>query len=131
MVNHKRVVVAAANKLTVSVGGEDQEVVLVDNCHFGRNMQRTLDVFKKAGLIYKSNKEGCRTRGQGFIDQNGVYMDRGEALEVAKASGQPINKEFILPSEHSGYEGGNLDSSCIRHFEEDTPFVDYLGDGDE
>lgn len=25
---------------------------------------------------------------QGFIDQNGVFMDRREALEVAKAAGQ-------------------------------------------
>ena len=45
--------------------------------------------------ILAIGKDKCRpVEGyQGFIDQFGVFMDRSEALEVAKNSGQPLDME--------------------------------------
>lgn len=45
------------------------------------------DVIRKLPDLVKN------TRIQGFIDQFGVFMDRTEALEVAKAAGQNVDME--------------------------------------
>lgn len=74
----QRRVVCAANKYESKLGGKS--MVFVGVRHFcpvmRQNMQPHCD-----HLIRQSEV-------QGFIDQFGVFMDRKEALEVAKSAGQ-------------------------------------------
>lgn len=44
------------------------------------------------GVVYKI-KVRTKDAEQGFINQWGVFLDRVEALVVAKASGQPLDME--------------------------------------
>lgn len=53
--------------------------------HFDMTMHAQLAILKRADPNLDKKWE------QGFIDQFGVFMDRTEAMVVAKASGQPIN----------------------------------------
>lgn len=114
----KHMISCAANVVDVSKDGKHlKTLVLPDNCHFGRNIQVIMKFLREEGYTVKANKDGL-DRGQGFIDESGVYMGRGEAYTVAKESGQPFNDEHILPE-------NKLDSSCIRHFPADCDLKDY------
>ncbi|CAH9012532.1 conserved hypothetical protein [Vibrio phage 496E54-1] len=109
----KNTIVAAANIMRVtSREGVTREITLVDNCHFGRNMQEIVHMLKAFGCKLDGNLP-YEDRGQGFIDESGHYHNRKEAYEIVKASGQPFNEEYLLPDER-------LDSSCIRHFKRDV-----------
>ncbi len=121
---HKKMIIAAANKYNVYKDGElvMEDYVIVDAGHFLRNMYNTLDLLKQAGYELKPVKD--RSRGQGFISENGEYFDRADALDIVKASGQQFNPEYELSMGfvEEGLRG--LDSSCIRHFPEDINFSD-------
>ncbi|SAF87642.1 Uncharacterised protein [Enterobacter ludwigii] len=73
----QRRVVCAANRYSCTLGGV---VVFVGVRHFcplmRQNMQSWHDVLIRA------------TEKQGFVDQFGVFMDREEALKVARDAGQ-------------------------------------------
>tara|TARA_R110000782_G_scaffold270483_1_gene371900 strand:- start:78336 stop:78695 length:360 start_codon:yes stop_codon:yes gene_type:complete len=116
----KQIISGAANAYTVfdKDGRFVQDIVIVDSCHFGRNMQSLLKLLESLGCKLVDRVE-LGDRGQGFIDQSGVYFNRADAYKVAKASGQPFNDQFVLPRD-------KLDSSCIRHFEKDTDWKEYL-----
>ncbi|AHK11239.1 hypothetical protein S14_130 [Shewanella sp. phage 1/4] len=116
---HKKIIVAAANVYRVTnPEGITREVTLVDNCHGGRNMQEVVSAFKAFGCEVKMVKE-LEDLGQGFIDECGLYYDRGEAYLIAKSSGQPFNDQYTLPR-------NRLDSSCVRHFKSDEAWVNYM-----
>lgn len=104
------VIVAAANKVEIWKDGEFvKDLVVVDNCHFGKNMREIFKTFIGLGCEVKHSKV-CKDRGQGFIDCHGNFYNRSGAYQIAKKSGQLFNDEFTLG-------GDRLDSSCIRHFE--------------
>lgn len=96
----------------------DTELVVADNCHFGRNMQSVLKALKAAGYTIEYLHEEP-DHGQGFLDESGNYLDRSEAYKVAITSGQPFNPEYILPEQ-------KLDSSCIRHFPKHESLSKYF-----
>lgn len=120
---HKKMISAAANVYEVYKDGEYlNDVTLVDCCHMGRNMQSVYHTLKALGCTLKPKKE-LGDMGQGFIDECGGFYNRSEAFKIASTSGQPFNPEFILPT-------NRLDSSCIRHFPEDSnlkSWCDYEG----
>lgn len=104
------VIVAAANKVEIWRDGEFvKDLVVVDNCHFGKNMGEIFKTFIGLGCEVKHSKV-CKDRGQGFIDCHGNFYNRSGAYQIAKKSGQLFNDEFTLGEDR-------LDSSCIRHFE--------------
>jgi hypothetical protein len=111
----KNLIVAAANAYDVydDKGVFINTVVLVDNCHGGRNMSEVIKTFKLLGCSLKRSNlpEHDGDRQQGFIDECGHYHNRSESYKIAKQSGQWFNDEYTLPK-------NKLDSSCIRHFEE-------------
>lgn len=119
---HKKMIIAAANKYDVYKDGEVvmKDYVIVDAGHFLCNMKNTIKLLKGAGYSLTPVKD--RNRGQGFISENGEYYDRVDALEIVKASGQQFNPEYELSMGfiEKGLRG--LDSSCLRHFPEDTLF---------
>lgn len=116
---HKDIVVCAANVYTCTGnGGVPVDLVFPDTCHMGRNMMAIVKFMRDNGIEVKLNNT-LNDRGQGFIDQSGLYYDRSEAYTLAKESGQPFNNEYTLPK-------NKLDSSCIRHFKEDTKWEEYL-----
>jgi len=115
---HKKMISAAANVYEVYKDGEYlNDVTLVDCCHMGRNMQSVYHTLKALGCVLKPKKE-LGDNGQGFIDECGGFYNRSEAFKIASTSGQPFNPEFILPT-------NRLDSSCIRHFPEDSRLKDW------
>ncbi len=72
-----RVVVCAANRYG--------DIIVLGARHGDAVMSAQLIRLRDTGAITNTHAQG---RNQGFIDQWGVYMDRFEALEVAKAAGQ-------------------------------------------
>ena len=107
---HTNMIMAAANTINVELpNGEERSLYLVDNCHFGRNMQSITSLLRDLGCTVDSKCVGQEDRGQGFINQNGQFFNRSEAYLIAKSSGQAFNDEYTLPK-------NKLDSSCIRHF---------------
>lgn len=113
----KNLISSAANKYVVTLpDGEVKSIVLVDNCHGGRNMQEVWKLLKQLGCDIKPDKS-VGDFGQGFIDESGWYHNRSESYKIAKSSGQPFNDQYTLPD-------NKLDSSCIRHFPEDTILSD-------
>lgn len=79
MINRlQRRVVCAANKYDCGYGGID--MVFIGVRHFcpvmRQNMEPHKDFIKRESEV------------QGFIDQFGVFMDRKEALQVARDAGQ-------------------------------------------
>ena len=120
----KKMIVAAANKYLVydKDGNLLNQICLVDNCHGGRNMQTTIHMLRAAGLTVKPRTDE-KDRGQGFIDECGLFHNRSEAYKIAKSSGQPFNDRYTLPN-------NKLDSSCIRHFDEGVDLKDYMEDCD-
>lgn len=116
---HKDMIMAAANIMKVELpDGELRNIIVPDNCHFGRNMKAIADLLKDVECIVDMKGIGLPDRGQGFIDQNGSYHNRSEAYLIAKNSGQPFNDQYTLPK-------NKLDSSCIRHFEYDLDDLEY------
>ncbi len=73
----KRWVVCAANKY--------DDYIVCGARHFDSIMHGVLHAM--------DNRPHSSTAEQGFIDQFGVWMNRVEALQVAKDSGQPLNME--------------------------------------
>ena len=73
----KRIVVCAA-----CVHPNDPTAMCVGPRHWDKTMFHQVE---KMGYI------GTSIWKQGFIDQFGVFMDRKEAMIVAKASGQPLD----------------------------------------
>ena len=63
-------------------------LVLVGARHWDKVMHIQ---YKALNAYYKAL--GTATWQQGFIDQRGVFMDRKEAMQVAKAAGQAIDIE--------------------------------------
>ena len=78
MEKFKRRVVCAANKYNCKLGGSP--MVFVGIRHYclvmRQNMQPYMEYLDKQSEI------------QGFVDQHGVFMDRKDALEVARNAGQ-------------------------------------------
>ncbi len=74
----QRRVVCAANKYDCDYGGID--MIFIGVRHFcpimRKNMEPHKDFIKRESEV------------QGFIDQFGVFMDRKEALQVAREAGQ-------------------------------------------
>jgi hypothetical protein len=74
----QRRVVCAANKYDCDYGGID--MIFIGVRHFcpimSQNMEPHKDFIKRESEV------------QGFIDQFGVFMDRKEALQVAREAGQ-------------------------------------------
>ena len=62
--------------------------MLVGPRHFDSTMQ------KQHAAIFHGEEKSAPI--QGFIDQHGIFMDRVEALAVAKESGQILRKTFPL-----------------------------------
>lgn len=93
--------------------------VLGDNCHFGHNMQKLYKLLDSVYYRVETSMDG----DQGFVTSNGKYLNRKDSYVLAKGSGQPYNDEFTLKSNKTSPE---LDSSCIRHFEEDKPWGYYM-----
>ncbi|AUR84712.1 hypothetical protein NVP1063O_045 [Vibrio phage 1.063.O._10N.261.45.C7] len=115
----KNTIVAAANIMRVtSREGITREITLVDNCHFGRNMQEIIHMLKAFGCEV-TGRLPYEDRGQGFIDESGCYHNRSEAYSIVKSSGQPFNEDYLLPNQ-------KLDSSCIRHFKAEVSWEDYM-----
>ncbi|CAL9993793.1 hypothetical protein VPHK567_0362 [Vibrio phage K567] len=116
---HVNIISAAANAIRVTYpDGSTEELVIADSCHFGRNMSGVMKALKKAGCTIEHRKE-LGDRGQGFINYCGEYFNRADAYEIAKASGQPFNDNYTLPSITEDDDRPRLDSSCIRHFDND------------
>jgi len=93
----ERVIVAAA----VKVG----DLVIPGARHFSPDMQKLIDALfgpreDRDPEMAKQIRQDL-ARNQGFMDQFGTYMDRKEALEVAKANGQygryrePQNQDIL------------------------------------
>lgn len=115
----KKMIVAAANIIRVtSREGVSREIILVDNCHFGRNMQEIIHTLEAFGCEVNGNLP-YEDRGQGFIDESGFYHNRKDSYNIVKESGQPFNKEYLLPDQR-------LDSSCIRHFPVNTHWREFM-----
>lgn len=78
MEKFKRRVVCAANKYNCKLGGSP--MVFVGIRHYcpvmRQNMQPYMEHLDRQSEI------------QGFVDQHGVFMDRKEALEIARNAGQ-------------------------------------------
>lgn len=109
----KNLIVCAANKYIVKKpNGETEKIVIPDSGHFCKNMQQIIKLLKSVGCVLEVDKDD-EDRGQGFIDESSNYHNRKEAYKIVLESGQPFNKEYLLPNE-------KLDSSCIRHFEDDS-----------
>ncbi|UKA04819.1 hypothetical protein [Photobacterium damselae] len=118
------VVLAAASKFVIKRGDYySKEIVLVDNCHLGVNMLAAIGALQDAGWdVYPCHEqEDC---GEGFIDENGAFHNRTEAMKIVKSSGQLFNGEYTLPED-------KLDSSCIRHFPANKPLSGFLQDLDQ
>lgn len=88
----QRIVVCAANKF--------DDLVIPSARHFDTGMNRILDYFPEHPANDPANQ-----MLEGFVDQHGMWMDRGEALEVATVAKQ-INKrrpktspDYVLFSE--------------------------------
>lgn len=94
-----------------------QEVIVADNCHFGRNTHGILDALQYAGYVISYPQD--EDMGQGFLDESGNFLTRKEAYKVAVTSGQPFNPEYVLGD-------ASLDSSCIRHFPKHESLSKYL-----
>ena len=62
----------------------ESDLIFCGPRHFDMTMQKQMEAAKISG----------RGMEQGFIDQHGVFMDREEAMEVAKAARQPIDFEY-------------------------------------
>lgn len=74
-----RVVVAAACRFL-------GDVVIVSSRHFDANMHVGIDTLMQARGL--TDLEVMHNYEEGFVDQFGVWMSRGEALKVATVSGQ-------------------------------------------
>lgn len=61
------------------------EMIVCGARHFDMVMHGVLDQLRQDKLF---DFEKAGRAEQGFIDQHGVFMDRKEAFEVAKAAGQ-------------------------------------------
>lgn len=121
---HINVISAAANAIEVTYpDGTVKELVVVDSCHFGRNMSPIIKTLKELGCTIRHRSE-LGDRGQGFVNFCGEYFNRGDAYEIAKASGQPFNDQYTLPAITEEDTRPRLDSSCIRHFVSDIK--DYM-----
>ncbi len=105
---HKNLILAAANQITVTKGDVEKELILVDSCHFGRNMQEVMKFLREIGCTVDAKGIGLPDRGQGFIDESSNFHYRSESYKIATASGQLFNDDYTLPD-------NKLDSSCIRH----------------
>lgn len=118
---HKTIVSHAANLAhCYNEEGELVETyVLGDNCHYGKNMQK---LYKLLDSVYHK-VETSMGSDQGFVTSNGQYLTRKDSYKLAKESGQHYNDKYTLKSTR---EEPELDSSCIRHFEEDKMWKDYL-----
>lgn len=118
------VILAAANKFRLEKNGVFvKEITLVDNCHLGGNMLAAISAFQEVGYDVMPCHD-LEDYGEGFIDCDGEYRNRSEALEIVKRAGQLFNAEYVLPE-------SKLDSSCIRHFRANKPLCEYLYDCNE
>ena len=107
---HTDMIMAATNIVKVTTpAGKVQDLVLIDNCHFGNNMREVIELLEELGCVVNGHGVGLPNRGQGFINQRGQNFNRSEAYVIAKESGQAFNDQYTLPN-------NKLDSSCIRHF---------------
>lgn len=116
----KKMISAAANVFEVydKNGNYLQDVTLVDCCHMGRNMQGVYHFLREEfGCTFKAKKE-LGDNGQGFVDESGHFHNRSDAFKIATSSGQPFNPEYTLST-------NRLDSSCIRHFPEESNLYEY------
>lgn len=111
-------IVAAASTLKVTTPEGKEHSLVVDSCHSGRNMQAIRALLVEVGCKVDMKGVGLPDRGQGFINQSGVFFDRSESYKIAKSSGQPFNDEYTLPD-------NKLDSSCITHFEYNLDDLEY------
>lgn len=78
----QRIIVAAANKL------DGTSLILVGARHWDDIMRE-----QYYAAFPHSRKPHSALWIQGFIDQFGDFINREEALAIAKASGQPLNME--------------------------------------
>ncbi|WPJ72113.1 hypothetical protein DEEACLCL_00096 [Salmonella phage CRW-SP2] len=69
-------IVAAANRYP-------NDVIVVSARHHDKLMNQQLRALKASGII-----ESTHTQEQGFIDNQGMYHTREEALEIARRAGQ-------------------------------------------
>lgn len=63
-------------------------LMLIGPRHFDLIMMQQMALYQHADVREDSWREGV----QGFIDQKGVFMDRVEALAVAKNAGQIVRQ---------------------------------------
>jgi len=66
------------------------DVLIAGARHYDKVMLSQLKAFSKEHEIRMMSRGEVV---QGFIDQFGVFMDRKEAMQIAKAAGQPIDIE--------------------------------------
>ncbi len=66
---------------------QDHGDMLIGPRHFDKTMHEQLKIMRRAYGVER------KAWDQGFIDQHGVFMDREEAMRVAKAAGQRIDIE--------------------------------------
>ena len=78
--NFKRKIVCAANKYG--------DFILVGPRHWAPTMLNTIHFMSRNAKKYMNSQEEI----QGFIDQNGHFLDRKEAYKVAIAAGQLKDK---------------------------------------
>ena len=100
----QRIVVSAACITYGVVGdkfGHGHNVLLCSARHWDQSMDDQLKVLEIIGLGISSTRFD-----QGFIDQHGVYMDREEAMVVAKAAGQ-VSEDYV------GISATKLDSEGL------------------
>lgn len=115
----KNLVLCAANRYFVTKpNGVVEHIVIADSGHFCNNMRDIIRLLKSLGCTLEADSSDG-DRGQGFITQDGDYLSRSEAYKVATTSGQPFNPEYTLPNK-------KLDSSCIRHFNENKELSEYI-----
>lgn len=79
---NRRRIVSAANKYVLLDG---RELVLPCVRHSSKELHKTLDIFKSAGLL----KSGfCAPNNQGFVDQYSNWWSREDAFVIAMAANQ-------------------------------------------
>lgn len=94
--NVRRVVCAA-------IRARDGEV-LIGIRHYSADMRRQIDQRVDGSKFMHRLDEY-----QGFVDQHGIFMNRAEAYQVAKAAGQPI-----------------IDQACGARFDDEMRLIKFL-----
>lgn len=106
VLRYERIVVAAACKYG--------DVIFVGHRHFSPEMQTQIEAVGREQVdqwIIAGKEE------QGFVDNQGIFMSREEALEVARAAGQlnwltekcPPSRELFSEDLYSGYWLGSVE----------------------